>query len=584
MNAAPMPVTEMCRRVMVHEEKLKEAHMLIPAAFNPASSSSSPPPYFDAAPPPPTAFPAAVAGPGLPQVYAPPHAGWLQQLADRARAEGLIEGRDPRQPGLPPVPNNWWCEACERDVDLGQLEAHVTSKRHVNADARRRYERDLQARQAQGVLPWFLEVRDGQEYCTLCFQFATEEHLRSSRHQSRLAWQTPSAPPPAVMNGVEGAHMPVAQPPPGPYYCMPAALPPPAPSAVPRPPDNWGNPNFFEWRPQNSAFWCRLCWKYADDNHVTSQKHVGRTVYPDSYLGCDPIGGEGGQAPPPPPPQSYSRTPISSGPPPPPSQGFAPSPPPAAGPPGHSSGQFAGMPGQLALANAPHHLEGLDPGLGGNTAAPAQPSSLGFSTPMSGSTPSTCMEGPSIQRPDDWNSTAPPGWRRVMHPDWKRFYYYREGDASSVTWADPRESAQAGAAHLNGYTSPGMASATFAASTSPAAPAPPPTTAPAAPAAAPAGAAWGMGAAGVEQQSRLPKRGPASTAMAPAAPASVAPTAAPAAAATAAARDMPTIRWVLMPNNQKGCNDNCPDHYYFNKVTRESVWELPEGAVFEEDF
>merc|ERR1711924_139916 len=36
---------------------------------------------------------------------------------------------------------------------------------------------------------------------------------------------------------------------------------------------SWGDPIIFEWRPEQQKWFCKLCWKYADDTHTACEKH-----------------------------------------------------------------------------------------------------------------------------------------------------------------------------------------------------------------------------------------------------------------------------------------------------------------------
>lgn len=85
------------------------------------------------------------------------------------------------------------------------------------------------------------------------------------------------------------------------------------------PPAAWGSPAFYEWKPESGNFWCRLCYKNADDNHVLSDRHQKRALYPESYLYPDmfhaAVDVDTHGMPPPPPPQCPWDT--SSAPPPP---------------------------------------------------------------------------------------------------------------------------------------------------------------------------------------------------------------------------------------------------------------------------
>jgi len=45
------------------------------------------------------------------------------------------------------------------------------------------------------------------------------------------------------------------------------------------PPLPEGHPSFFEWKPDFGSFWCKLCWKYVDDGHISSKNHQKKVMY-----------------------------------------------------------------------------------------------------------------------------------------------------------------------------------------------------------------------------------------------------------------------------------------------------------------
>jgi hypothetical protein len=68
-------------------------------------------------------------------------------------------------------------------------------------------------------------------------------------------------------------------------------------------PSNWGNPDYFEWKAEEGRYFCKLCWKYADDSHILSEKHTAREQYPEHYLGADASLSYCSMNAPPPPPK-----------------------------------------------------------------------------------------------------------------------------------------------------------------------------------------------------------------------------------------------------------------------------------------
>ena len=58
---------------------------------------------------------------------------------------------------------------------------------------------------------------------------------------------------------------------------------PTTPSDLSTPPARWGDAAFYEYRPVHERWYCKLCWKYADDRHLLTPKHVWRAQNPVGY-------------------------------------------------------------------------------------------------------------------------------------------------------------------------------------------------------------------------------------------------------------------------------------------------------------
>ena len=224
------------------------------------------------------------------------------------------------------MPRVWYCPHCEKNVDEGQLEAHLLSNRHQRYVAWSQDRAVLEQRAANGELPrWMKLLADRTEWCTLCGCTATETHIASQKHKNQVAWsemtlaQAPTAQAsPAAQD--QWALVPLWQPCGAPVF-----------------PHDWGDPSHFEWKPNEFQFWCKLCWKYATDNHVQSDRHKQRAANPEAYLydvypsTASAASGAQTGAPPLPP----ERPPLGArGPPPVPPQTDAPPPPPGAPPQG----------------------------------------------------------------------------------------------------------------------------------------------------------------------------------------------------------------------------------------------------------
>merc|ERR1712136_220205 len=93
-----------------------------------------------------------------------------------------------RQEGLEQRDSQWFCSLCDRTVEEYQVDSHMESKNHVkNLNCKLAMD-SLGRRVRLGELPEWIEVRDGMEYCKLCSNYATEAHLETPKHKSRLAW------------------------------------------------------------------------------------------------------------------------------------------------------------------------------------------------------------------------------------------------------------------------------------------------------------------------------------------------------------------------------------------------------------
>ena len=111
----------------------------------------------------------------------------------------------------------------------------------------------------------YIEIRGGLEYCTLCWKYGSEEHYRSYKHQNKVWWwenrlQSQSAthlarPAPSVLTAESPESAAV-------YDAMLTFENPPP-----------GQPSWYTWQPETLSWYCNLCWKTANENHIYSEKH-----------------------------------------------------------------------------------------------------------------------------------------------------------------------------------------------------------------------------------------------------------------------------------------------------------------------
>jgi uncharacterized Zn finger protein (UPF0148 family) len=155
--------------------------------------------------------------------------------------------------------------------------------------------------------PWF-EKKDGEWYCNLCGNWATEEHINSNRHRSRA--ETPEYYGFAYPNAQDPQQQPAANGlPPGwtshwseeyksEYYHhedtgettweKPGGA---AVSAGALVPYHYKSPEYnFPWfeRKDHGEYYCNLCHNWATDGHIASDKHRKRAEYPEWYGFANP--------------------------------------------------------------------------------------------------------------------------------------------------------------------------------------------------------------------------------------------------------------------------------------------------------
>ena len=156
------------------------------------------------------------------------------------------------------VYSSWFCPLCQQQVSGAHLDAHIDSYRHGRARDAGRDGALLEEQWRQGLLPPWMEVRQQFKYCTLCLQWATTEHLGGQNHQKKLYWFDQNQRS-ASSVGQHVGHM---------TSSVPASDMQRASSLQPRPPPEYGEPEYFA---------------LADDSHVNSEMHKKRATWPESY-------------------------------------------------------------------------------------------------------------------------------------------------------------------------------------------------------------------------------------------------------------------------------------------------------------
>ena len=194
---------------------------------------------------------------------------------ERAKAPWLIE-RD----------RLVYCPYCQYEVEECYMESHLASNRHLRHVQHCRYGQQVREATKNGQLPEWMDVRDDNLFCTLCKAYATDDHLASRKHQWRLQHPDQFSTPPQQDQQSAGIFKGAEAPQPH------------------RLPEAWGNPDFYEWKAEHQWYWCKLCYRVADDNHLSSARHVHRTACPEEYLDYRVVDTPGAPPLPPPPPRA----------------------------------------------------------------------------------------------------------------------------------------------------------------------------------------------------------------------------------------------------------------------------------------
>lgn len=214
-------------------------------------------------------------------------AEWAE-VVQLARQQGLTE-QSPESERHGDGCGQWHCHLCERTILTVHLQAHLESKKHKSylSGAQSWCEGEPAAPSGDPQLPEWLEVHDGEHYCTLCHAYATDAHLRGAKHLRRLSWWQwqpdqgweswkggdPWLSRPSLPGAAQGSS-PTAD-----DQRLAGPLPEAGEEA---PPEWWGDARFYSYC---EGWWrCRLCSSWADDKHVTSQKHRRRAQHPGYYL------------------------------------------------------------------------------------------------------------------------------------------------------------------------------------------------------------------------------------------------------------------------------------------------------------
>jgi len=345
---------------------------LPPTMHPPQPTRSSPAPAMASAPPQYVGFSAMPAQPSPTQIWWDQLAQEECSLAEKENITALDHFGKQIDIRLPNT-KNWFCGLCKSQVEKGQLINHVQSRRHISSRMQYEWTEEQLRLKQEGRLPLHVNFINGELTCELCQKPATEEHMLSAKHMNKVAWQShPSS---------SGSHyvQPTGQ-------TIPMGIPPP------------GDPCWYEWKAEHQKYFCLLCYKFADEQHLVGGMHQMRSLYPETYL-------------------QMGRSVIPQGPP----VGAAP--------------QFGAAPpvGAAPQANpwaAPPQSQGL----------PALPDAgpyEGWEAPRVAASPPTS----NVARPSVGSDGLPPHWRSAQDPANGEYYYWYtdpvSGEGRPPIWDKP---------------------------------------------------------------------------------------------------------------------------------------------------
>jgi len=168
----------------------------------------------------------------------------------------------------------YYCKLCNAFATDG----HVASDKHKNREREPEWYmgEGTAVRSAEYNKPWF-EDREGQWYCLLCSQWATDGHLAGDKHRKREAcpeyygsWPgQDQAFDAAQACGAASSSMPAM----GYGLAVPSAS---YAAAQPRPNEPW-------LEVKQGELYCNLCGSWATDGHLSSDKHKRRAAEPEWY-------------------------------------------------------------------------------------------------------------------------------------------------------------------------------------------------------------------------------------------------------------------------------------------------------------
>ena len=169
-----------------------------------------------------------------------------------AEAEGLTRSTD----------GSWSCPICwTPTIQTYNLEQHMCSNYHSNFKSWENHRISLETKKANGELPWWMDIKGYHEYCTICQKRAPPSHVSSDAHTSRI--KNAEVQRGLTHESSDGSG-----------------------TLTISPPSHWGDPTLYKWVADSQAFWCMLCWKWADDNHVNSTRHISKLAWMPHTSNC----------------------------------------------------------------------------------------------------------------------------------------------------------------------------------------------------------------------------------------------------------------------------------------------------------
>ena len=150
--------------------------------------------------------------------------------------------------------------------------------------------------------PWWVKAQDAWPFCTICRRYVTQDHITSRAHVIRVKYyeedlnfqaEEPNAEAQVVWDEWLRQRPSKGMSPRAKREdANPTTAAASAPSSLPQrtgttcyamlaggPDPAWGDPSYFQFSQSEGWWWCKVCEKWSDDDHVKSKRHLNNISY-----------------------------------------------------------------------------------------------------------------------------------------------------------------------------------------------------------------------------------------------------------------------------------------------------------------